>query len=215
MKIVKYVALTLLSFGTIIASASAHAINRLEIEYYGNLQDSTWGVTNSYVFTDATGSFWAYTPYSGNPNYEQSVSFIYESNVRFERWITLAFSPDTLGLNRLIPGIYENAVGFPMNTYGPGLDFSNTGQGFNTLEGRFQIFEIERDSTGRYASLAASFEITGNNGTSKYITGKLWYNTDVFVGQVGTVSTVPEPESIAMLFAGLGLLGVVVRRKQA
>jgi len=46
-------------------------------------------------------------------------------------------------------------------------------------------------------------------GTSNYV------NVDAGPDQSLTVSAVPEPENVALLLAGLGLVGVTARRKQA
>lgn len=204
MKFIRIAKVALISLGLLITSVQAHAINRLEIDNYSYLSDSTWGVARTEVITEKTGYFRAYYPYPSSPDYEQTIGISFDSYVFLDRWITLSFSS---GKNtQLEPGVYEYAARFPFNEPNPGLDFSDTGAGFNSIEGRFEIFEIEKDATGRFTSFIASFEISEFPFPygQPVLGGRIWYSA----------STVPEPESIAMLFAGLGLLGVAVRRNK-
>ena len=68
-----------------------------------------------------------------------------------------SFSAETLGLP-LVPGVYETAERWPFQTdYRPGLDVGGQGRGCNTLNGRFQVHEYERDGTSP-AGVTITFE---------------------------------------------------------
>ena len=58
---------------------------------------------------------------------------------------------------QLTTGIYENAARAPFNEYQPGLSVSSTGRGCNTTKGRFTVFAISADTSGRITSLDAEF----------------------------------------------------------
>ena len=66
-------------------------------------------------------------------------------------------------------------------------------------------YGLETTSATLSPILATAFRITGTNGDGMYAVSEFQ--------ATGTVSTVPEPETYALLSAGLGLLGYMARRK--
>ena len=58
---------------------------------------------------------------------------------------------------QLTTGVYENAARAPFNDSQPGLSASSTGRGCNTVTGRFTIYAISADTSGRITSLDAAF----------------------------------------------------------
>lgn len=61
--------------------------------------------------------------------------------------------------SQLSPGEYDGATRWPFQAPNvPGLEVSFDGSGCNTLTGRFVIFEIESDATGKLQRFAADFE---------------------------------------------------------
>ncbi len=209
MKLFKITAVAFFSITSLITSLSVNANNRLEIDYYDNLSDSTWGIKNSWVFTDETGDFDAYRLAITNPNTVNSLRFLYYAKDFFSRSFTINFTTDGLGTIPLSVGFYD-LVNLP--PYNASFDFRDTGLSYSPLPASFQIFEIERGARlnvdGRYDSFVASFQMYGFDGVTPYIAGRIWYNSDYVIGAV------PEPESLAMLFAGLGLLGIATRRNK-
>ena len=60
---------------------------------------------------------------------------------------------------QLVPGTYENATRFPFQNAGvPGLSFSGTGRGCNTLTGRFVVLEASFGPLGEVYRFHATFE---------------------------------------------------------
>lgn len=84
-------------------------------------------------------------------------------------------------------------------------------QQFVATSSRFSVIELERDASGKLLSLAASFDFKGfyPRDPGKYqLTGRFWYNSDAAI-------PVPEPDTMALLLAGLAATGVIARRKAA
>lgn len=89
----------------------------------------------------------------------------------------------------------------------------------NPLEGDFIGSE---DFTGRFSFTGGTGRYAGATGGGTYV-GHSDYTADnplaLFSGastldSIGTVTTVPEPETYAMLLAGLGLLGFAAQRRK-
>lgn len=101
--------------------------------------------------------------------------------------------------------------------------YSNFGQ-YNVLYNFYQAQNITLNNVGLYGSVLAplatlsggSGQINGNvvvgNWNSNVQVNSNHYFTPTNVA--GLVSAVPEPETYAMLFAGLGLLGFMARRRK-
>ncbi len=92
------------------------------------------------------------------------------------------------------------------------------------------IWSFEQESFGNLSDLAASYKTLANtaaddgwggNSNVRVLNMYSQYNanTQTFSGyrqdQLVMVSSVPEPESLALLLAGLGVVGAVARRRKA
>ncbi len=102
-------------------------------------------------------------------------------------------------------------------------DFANI---FNITGGKVELFKNNGDSdyTNDISVGSFAFDSTATNGTFNALTsGDYYYQvTGSVAGNYGggyqlysNVSPVPEPETYAMLLAGLGLIGFSLRRRQA
>ena len=200
MKIIQAVKCGLFGITLALATLSAHSASRIELDRYYNIDSGggfgsgPWGKVGTDVFSDATGMISASQPYWSTP---QSLTISYES-FDHHNWVSVDFSADALGIPLQV-GIYEGAQRFPFNDIGhPGLDLTNTGSGFNTLDGRFQVFDIQRDSQAQVTSFAASFEIFNYPApTGQPLTGgRVWFNSEV------AIPSVPEPSTWALFFLG-------------
>lgn len=110
-------------------------------------------------------------------------------------------------------GIY--AVSYASNAPNfPNVSYPNTtldAQNFIPTQKRFSIIDLQRDASGQIVSLAASFDIWGRyfrNPTQYQLIGRFWYNSAAAI-------PVPEPDTTALLLAGLAATGVIARRKVA
>lgn len=209
----------IIGFALTAVCLGAQAITRLEIDIYnsiGSEPDATgvpWEYKSTTAFTTNDGTFGLWYPYRGNSDHVNSVSIGFDSFNPYSvggRWIDVSFSTDKLKLP-LAVGVYEGAQRFPFNDPGhPGLDFTDTGAGFNTLDGRFQIYDLVRNAQGIITSFAASFEISEPPApiTSPLVGGRIWFNSDV------AIPAVPEPEVWLMVVFGLAGLRTALRKRQ-
>ncbi|HEY3299385.1 MAG TPA: PEP-CTERM sorting domain-containing protein [Methylophilaceae bacterium] len=198
---------------------NVHATTFLEIDSYGApgndpyASNVPWEVLGTQVFTPQDGIFGIGNPYPSNPANVNSVSISFMTyggpDQNYGRWINIDFSTDQLGVP-LGMGFYQDAQRFPFNEPGhPGLDITDTGSGYNTLTGEFEVYDVKFDTKAHITSFAASYKIfnypapAGSPSTG----GRVWFNSDAII-------PAPEPEVYAMILAGLGLIGFAARRKQ-
>jgi len=81
---------------------------------------------------------------------------------------------------------------------------------FYPTENRFSIVDLQRDASGAIVSLAGNFDLWGGvyrMPDKFHLSGRFWFNLDAL--------NVPEPDTIALLLAGLATTGVIARRKAA
>ncbi|MDG9925630.1 MULTISPECIES: hypothetical protein [unclassified Pseudomonas] len=139
------------------------------------------GAGKNYLYTDANATF----RYS--KNYDNGITLNISSGNGSVWWTLDLAAP---GNAQLQPGSYEAATRFPFQaTSEPGLNFSGSGRGCNTLTGRFDIFEVSYDSQGVVNGINASFE-QHCEGATPALRGQLSYNLVPPMG-VSTVGVTP------------------------
>jgi hypothetical protein len=183
-----------------LTSFNAQALTRIEIDDFGDFNGTRpWGVTQTTIYTD----------YINVQQGSLDTLFMGRITPNYTQVLNITFSTDMLG-SPLTVGTYEDAERSAFASPGhPGLDLGRDGSGFNTLNGRFEVFEITRAPNGSFLSFAASFEIFDFAPIGHpSVAGRVWYNSDYGIGAV------PEPESVAMLFAGLGLISLFAGNKK-
>jgi len=102
-----------------------------------------------------------------------SIDSLPDSNDSF--WWRLALAAP--GDEEIKVGVYESAQRFPFQDVDkPGLDFSGSGRGCNSLSGSFEVYEVSYDEDGELESLNVEFEqhCEGKNAALK---GTLVFNT--------------------------------------
>lgn len=85
------------------------------------------------------------------------------------------------------------------------VDLSAISGADNNANFAFRVVSVFAPSTSAYAA---------SNTGSNYATSGTW-RFDMVTVSGNTIAAVPEPETYAMLLAGLGLMGFVARRRQA
>ncbi len=162
----------------------------------GKDYDITFTPDNSYFFFARS--------YSSLPSQQPSyLSFVLGSGQNTP-FALLDFSTRGLGLPMQV-GTYTNAerAAFASLSH-PGLDVSFEGRGSNTLTGSFTVTDFKYSPTLGIQSFSASFE-QHSGGNQAALFGTFTYND--------MPPAVPEPETYAMMFAGLGLIAALKRRQ--
>jgi hypothetical protein len=127
----------------------------------------------THYYTPADGVFTAYI----NQTKGVSVAF---NTPGFGHWWYVNF--DATGDQQLTPGVYTNAVRWPLQTSTPGLSVYGDGRGCNTLTGSFDVKEVVygTDAFGKAAVLSfrATFE-QHCEGFAVAARGEIRYNATV------------------------------------
>lgn len=192
------------------------SITKIEIDHYGGLgsdpfaDNAPWGVVSTETISQGSGSFSIEPAYPGNPDYNNSIVFSYNA-FDFSRWIYVSLSADLTGTPL---GVYtfENAERFPFNTPGlPGLDYVDTGFGFNSLNGKFEILDLVKDVDNNITSLSATFFINDFPAPA----GEYLIGGRIFFNVIDSNSEIPEPGmSSLLLAAAICVACAQVRKRQ-
>lgn len=128
------------------------------------------------------------------------------------------------GMNMLLTGL---GVGGSViiNVSGTTVNFGN--HGFNGFIGEQSqvLFNLSEATTinlnvvqgsilAPNAAVFGSYGVVNGQVVVNSWSGGVQVNDKSFVGQIPAVTAVPEPETYAMLMAGLGLMGLVARRRK-
>jgi hypothetical protein len=143
--------------------------------------------SGDYIGQGRTGTLSAPTQF-GIGGTAGSVSFSADTGT--EWWDVTLAAPRG---QQLTTGIYENAARAPFNDLNPGLSVSSTGRGCNTTKGRFTVFAISADTSGRITSLDAEFTQFCDGGAGA-LTGVVKYAAPYVVPIVLTSS---NPSTVA------------------
>jgi hypothetical protein len=136
-------------------------------------------------------------------NYYNGVSFYindYATNpdLQDQRSFNLDFAAPYNAV--LLPGHYADATRFPFQEEAyPGLSFSGNGRGDNTLLGYFDVYEVTYGVHDEVLTFAADFVQYDEGFEDAWNKGSIRYNSDY---------PIPEPSTLALLLAGLPLLGI-------
>lgn len=110
-------------------------------------------------------------------------------------------------------GLYSDTARFPFQAEDqPGLTLSGNHRGNNRNGGFFEILEIIFDANNVLSSFAVDFTQYGEEQESRWITGKLRYNSSVSAKSVPEIDISAAPISVLVLACLLCL--AVERRKR-
>ncbi|MDO8414294.1 MAG: PEP-CTERM sorting domain-containing protein [Gallionellaceae bacterium] len=185
------------------ATATSYEFGTLITGYSGAPTSPDFG---QLVATDNGGGNWSFT-LSTNSNFES-----YFGPNAFIGAMAVDFAPppehpgDTIGISGVSSSVTGLTVGVSSGG-GPGGDFDfryRFGGGSTRLEGDNQYVSWNASGmVGTIEYLGLHLQSAGKDGCEK---GSAWY---------GPISAVPEPDTYALLLAGLGLLGFTARRKKS
>lgn len=92
----------------------------------------------------------------------------------------------------------------------------------SALNGAAELSHLNVQAYGSYDQphlvSGYSFQFTANSSSTKLLfsdTSAITNNTDAMIDSVSVMAAVPEPETYAMLVAGLGMIGFLARRRKA
>lgn len=108
---------------------------------------------------------------------------------------------------------YYSGSGIGLSTDGDALNIFNASGalqarvtfGASDLSSPFQSFD---NAAGLNNAAISHLSVVGTNGAFTAA------NSAIEIGSPGSIAAVPEPETYAMLLAGLGLIGAVARKRQ-
>ncbi|WP_162244022.1 PEP-CTERM sorting domain-containing protein [Pseudorhodoferax sp. Leaf265] len=194
-------------------SASA-SITRLELDRFGPI-DTSWGVQNSpweYKYTEVV------TPGSPDASFSMRHRLSRHNNSLDFR---IVWTEETIigpRLNHfgiefsspwdyvaLVPGVYDDTDPYGYMQGRAGMTVGEYSMAYTYYDGSFEIFDLQRDSSGTIVSFAAAFEVHQMPAIGTPITaGRIWFDSSF------GVSEVPEPHSVALV--ACALLGMCWRR---
>jgi len=182
---------------TLMAAGSASAAQTV-LTYVSDPGDYIGGGQEA-TFTAADSSFIVYPTYNNG----QVVSVNSSSH-----WWSLSFGAADDQV--LVAGSYENAERFAFKSPGhPGIDFFGDGRGCNTITGRFDVREIERDASGQVVKLAIDFEQHCEGGPAALF-GQVRYNSDVPLSPKPLHVTLINPLNYASCVEATGARGALI-----
>jgi len=174
----------------LLAGAAVPARATLTLLRYVSEPGDYIGQGETHEYTPADGTFTA------SRNFDDGVQIYFNGTSPSVWWYANFAAPFSVPLT---PGYYPNATRWPFQDNDePGLDFSGSGRGCNTLIGEFTILEAVYNPDESVLHFAATFE-QHCEGADPALFGEVYYN-----------STVPEPATLVLVLVG----GVAALRRR-
>lgn len=157
----------------------------------------------TYAGSTHSGAAYSYVARSGGPGLYGLAGT--------PHWLSVANAADTLTLGTFSAGV-KAVGGYFFTTDSPGASSG----GNVTVTGSDGISTVSRTLTGATPSSFVGFVSTGLVNSVTVVADNS-ANNDFYptVGKLVLAGAVPEPETYALMLAGLGLLGFMARRRRA
>ncbi|WP_348696947.1 FxDxF family PEP-CTERM protein [Duganella fentianensis] len=110
----------------------------------------------------------------------------------------------------LVSGSVGSAAGLNMK-----ISFSNGGSAPVYIDDGVNHFDFVQSSSDAQTYALSGFTLQAGKQYTLHLVGHSDNDSLLYSGELSLAAPVPEPETYAMLFAGLGLIGFAARRRKA
>ena len=166
--------------------------------------------SGSWTIVTSNSSSWSF----GNAGYEirnnvagaaQDGNIFVELDTTRNSWISQSFST-VAGQNYDLSFWYAPRVGVPSDSNGIDVSWNNS-----------TVLSVTGNGNSSTAWTKQTYQLVGTGGTDKLTFAAAGYSNSLggSIDNVSLTAAVPEPETYAMLLAGLGLMGAIARRRKA
>ncbi|MRW89992.1 PEP-CTERM sorting domain-containing protein [Duganella sp. FT80W] len=192
-----------IAIATLLASGAAQAATTVELLNNGSFEANTQAANSWHIYNSLTG--WSAGTYG--VELRNNVAGTAADGVNFVELDTTANSSITQSVNTVLGKTYTLTFEYENRS---GVSISS--QGLQVLWGGTVVGSVNNAANWT----TVTYTLIGN-GSTEALTFKAIGTSDSYgtsLDKVSLTTAVPEPETYAMLLAGLGLMGFIARRRR-